>query len=68
MRKTIDIYNTTSGHQYLRHRAQSARWEAERNRQQMPLQISRWRLLADGAAITLCALVVAVAIMMSLRA
>ncbi len=61
MKNTINTYNTTPEQQYLIHRARSARWEAERNRQQIPTRISRWRLLVDGAAITLCAMVVAVA-------
>lgn len=54
-------YFITPGQRYQMHRARSARWEAERNRQQIPTRISRWRLLVDGLAITLCALIVAVA-------
>ena len=62
MKNTIDTYNTTPEQRYLIHRARSARWEAERNRRQLPYRISRWRLLVDGAAITLCGLVVAAAV------
>lgn len=61
MRTTVKNYNGTPEQQYLIHRARSARWEAERNRQHAPLRNSPWRSAADVLMIAGAALVVLLA-------
>ena len=58
---TVNNHNCTPEQQYLIHRARSARWEIERDRQKLPLRKSSWRATAEAVAVSLGWLAIAVA-------
>ena len=49
---TVNNHNCTPEQQYLIHRARSARWEIERDRQKLPLRKLRWRDTAEAVVVT----------------
>ena len=48
----LNTNNCTPEQQYLIHRARSARWEIERDRQKLPLRKSSWRDTAAAVVVT----------------
>ena len=52
-KSTINTNNCTPEQQYLIHRARSARWEIERDRQKLPLRKSSWQATAEAVLTSL---------------
>ena len=63
----LNNHNGTPEQQYLIHRARSARWEIERDRQKLPLRKRRWLTTVEAVLVTLFWLGIAIVVWALIR-